>query len=128
MERSTKCLKTGDYKTRGSQTTAENPHERQIPATWALISAGVPVAQAGCLTTVPFRSMCGVHDAMECCRMPLHAFDEFMCPCGHHCRPQSMGWTNRVAQVDYYRCDKCGHFWTVPKSDLLKPTPLSGQF
>lgn len=36
-----------------------------------------------------------------------------------------MGWTNRVAQVDYYRCDKCGHFWTVPKSDLLKPTPLS---
>ena len=56
--------------------------------------------------------------------MRLHALDEFVCPCGHHCQPQFMGWTNRVAQVDYYRCAKCGHFWTVPKSDLLKPTPL----
>jgi hypothetical protein len=35
-----------------------------------------------------------------------------------------MGWTNREEDVDYYRCDRCGHFWSVPRSALLKPTPL----
>jgi len=36
--------------------------------------------------------------------------------------------TSRIAHVDYYRCDGCGHVWTVSKNDpetpVLHVTPL----
>jgi len=47
------------------------------------------------------------------------------CPCRHPCAPTRLEWTSSIAHVDYYRCDECGHVWTVPRplSERTIPTP-----
>ena len=49
------------------------------------------------------------------------------CPCRHPCAPTRLEWTSSIAQVDYYRCDECGHVWTVPRplSERTIPTPIA---
>ena len=47
------------------------------------------------------------------------------CPCRHPYAPTRLEWTSSIAHVDYYRCDECGHVWTVPRplSERTIPTP-----
>jgi len=40
-------------------------------------------------------------------------------PCGE-CRSLAIRWLDSVsrdAQVNYYRCERCGHVWTLPKGE-----------
>lgn len=48
------------------------------------------------------------------------------CPCGHPGPATYLEWTSSIAHVDYYRCDECGHVWTVqrPLADRTIPTPI----
>ena len=47
---------------------------------------------------------------------PQSALSSVSCPCGHPGPPTFLEWTSSVAHVDYYRCDECGHVWTVAKN------------
>ena len=39
------------------------------------------------------------------------------CPSCHASSPRFLPATSQHADVNYYRCDPCGHVWTIPKSN-----------
>lgn len=46
-----------------------------------------------------------------------------ICPCPqcHMPVPRWLEATSKDATVNYYRCNACGHVWTVPKDDPNAP-------
>ena len=58
--------------------------------------------------------------------VPQSALSPVSCPCGHPGPATYLEWTSSIAHVDYYRCDECGHVWTVqrPLADRTIPTPI----
>jgi uncharacterized Zn finger protein len=45
------------------------------------------------------------------------------------CQSLAVRWLETVseeAQVNYYRCERCGHVWTLPKGQIdADPTPIT---
>ena len=39
------------------------------------------------------------------------------CPICRHSTPRWLETCSQDAYVNYYRCEPCGHVWTVPKND-----------
>ena len=42
--------------------------------------------------------------------------DGILCPNCQAFEGRPLEMSSQIANVDYYRCDRCGHVWTVPKA------------
>jgi hypothetical protein len=48
--------------------------------------------------------------------MPTHS-----CPDCQHAAPRFLPASSADSSVNYYRCDPCGHVWTIPKDNPNGP-------